>query len=357
MSYESPTIAELAAVSLNQPHQTVHAQTWPMRRTAGEIHPRPRSETQAPPSCLFQRPPKHSTHEPIPMDSQEVDWLNLRPTTKHQAFTGDITKPLGTLEGLDHFLARVAELPNLITQQERDAATSRVLVEQEKPDSLINQELQRLGITTTTSSSSDDDDIEAANYAARNLRVVPYSPDPEELVRLVRRIEWEKAQRKNGPVFAITLVEGEADAISAQVTQPWMARKMPIAQIRDLGRKLRAALGLTTFSELDNARLEAAYYRSFGPAHKQKFESLEQSMDELGAEDLETKKKQSQGEQELLLHGDMNGYVVSALPWGDQIHMKGDVPHTDTPLIGYHAEPIEDTTEPSAFALWGASEG
>lgn len=286
-------------------------------------------------------------HVARPVDDREKAWANVESISakhapiKQQGFVA----PLGALEGMDHFLARVEALQRIADQQARDEATNRVLVEQDKEMATIIEEFVANGFHAVSLSSSqnddDGDDLEAANIAETHLGIVPYAfgikgyaivktkegeivyededktipmkyalyNSAEEAAPILRRIDHEKIEAKHGPAFAVILTDRDANGIPLPTiaTMPktaWMQSKMGNGRAKAMGRRLLERVQFESPEELVNARLRVEFYGKIGSCLygvTKGYSYPEQSMDILGIEDME-KPETSGGESELTLH-------------------------------------------------------
>ena len=315
-------------------------------------------------ACIHQRKPKRLPRAKRELGDREQAWHDLKPQSLAK-------KPI-TRTG---FLAPY-----------------RVGDEDELP--LITEELHANGFSAISLSSSsgddDEDELEAANYAERNLNLVPYgygqkgvdaiwgkNPDgkrqkyagpvlleqvdteikkasdegwtdlsigfptyydAEEIVHILRRIDWEKENAACGPTITVKLIAGP-NGISATTEQPWMDKLISLDELAILGKKVKRACGSVTIEELDNNRARVAFYGARGSilygVTSGEF-IPEQSMDELGVEDLMAPEDEFFGEPELGLHGE-----------GEPTPRRfGDAPF----------ETVINPAEPSEFDLWPLEE-
>ncbi len=363
---------------------------WPGHGNSHDMQPR---GPMPPP--MVSNPRK--VHAPRKMDDREVEWLNLRPLSAKRApikQTGFVA-PLGALEGIDHMVARVEAIKRLTDQQERDRATKRAIFEADKEIPFIVDEFRANGFRAMSLSSStkttNDDELEAANIAEKHLGITPLAfgqkgtetvPTPEhvrflcnmfgieapetitvpvynsleELPGILRRIDWERGEKMNGPLIRVRLVPN-ADKFGVQAEQPWMMKHLSPEMMVDFGKRMKAACRYKTFEELDHARAMCEYYGIGSGIYKvwHGEQVPEQTMNALGAEDLTVPKKEralpverrsaalvAQGEQELGLHGTSEDMLEADIPWKDHIHEKGQ-PETDGDIIllGYGITVIE----------------
>ncbi len=265
-------------------------------------------------------------HDPIPVDDREKAWANVEAISakhapiKQQGFVA----PLNSLEGMDHFLARIEALKRMTNEQERDAATNRVLIEQDKEMATIIEEFTANGFHAISLSSSQNDDdgdeLEAANIAESHLKMVPYGfgikgytePDEygtvrpiynsaEEAAPILRRIEHEKTEAKHSPAVSVMLTD---DAQSAIPKTKWMETKMGPTRAKFMAKRLLAKVQMTP-EELVNSRLRVKHYGVVGSilyGVTKGNHYPEQSMDMLGVEDMEKPEANNGGENELSLH-------------------------------------------------------
>lgn len=234
----------------------------------------------------------------------EEGWINLQPFFKTPIKQEGFVAPLGSLQDIEHLLARIEAIKRLADQQTRDAAIARVLIEQDKELPSIVDEFRANGFKAISLSSSsldsDDDDLEAANYSAKNLGYVPYNPDPETIAPLTRRIEWERFALECGQtqkVWLVTKDDGTVTAAGDPGSDP--------QTVRTLGRRLRSVALDTNDLPLEMRRARAEYYHAIGSCLYGKWKGAqwpEQSLDELGAEDQNKPDEVKQGPQELGLH-------------------------------------------------------
>jgi hypothetical protein len=336
-----------------------YAEIWCI--DCADAHNKPQYGPMPPPMVTNPR----KVHEPTARDSREIEWMNLRPlsATKRPIKQTGFVAPLGALEGIDHMVARIETIKRLTDEQERDRATHRAIVEADKELPFIVDEFKANGFRSLSLSSSQtttkDDEIEAANFAEHHLKTIPYGfgqkgvdangfpiyNNLEELPGILRRIDWEKNESRNGPISKVLLIEGPGDTLSATVSQPWMMKHIDIAELKRLGKKTRDACRYKTFSELDNARAKVEYYNAIGSAIYRVYHGEvlpEQTMNALGAEDLTVPKREralpperrsealvAQGEQELGLHAGTNDTVIALMT------------DDDTLLLGYTQGSVE----------------
>lgn len=279
------------------------------------------------PVCLYQPKPSRPKREATPIDSREQSWRDLKPLSIERApiKRDGFVAPLGALKGIEHFIARVETIKRLTDQQERDAATSRVLVEQDMEMATIIDEFRANGFSAVSLSSSslddDDDELEAANIAEAHLKMVPYAygikgytePDEfgtqrpiyrsaEEAAPLMRRVQYEREQAASGPALAVGLILNEDGSVGATTQQPWMAKTLGPTGIKELGQKIKA---VTRLDGLDERRARVAYYKAVGSllyGVATGWTPPEQSMDDLGIEDMEKQDEAKSGPQEIGLH-------------------------------------------------------
>ncbi len=241
----------------------------------------------------------------------EKGWLNYIPFFKTKV--NQTTKPpvgtVPTLEGLGHFLSRVDEINAIAETQFLDLPT-------------VQQELAAMGVSSINLSSSpndsEDDDYtleiaepgpestrlegvkefkfdKQANHDARRYGT-PYVT--ADLAAVMRRIEWERGIIASKlPVRVVLHSNGEAvGPVSASSDH---------ALVNELFTKLYAACGRPGPKTTKDLMNFADYYGYVGSKFytpQEKAESLEQSMDDLGAEDLMDPEEILQGPQELGMH-------------------------------------------------------
>lgn len=322
-------------------------------------------------------------HEPTPIDDREKAWRNMialsakRKPIKQNGFVA----PMGSLEGLDHFVARVEAIKRLTDQQERDRASRSVLIEQDKELPRIVDEFRANGFkaVSLTRAEYDDDDDDIADEprnpppafgvkSTDEFGVHDYY-DIEEAAPILRRIEWEREEAQHGPTIKVRLVIGEK-IIGAIPTADWMAKFVNHSEVKAMGRKIAAAVEWT---EVENNRARAEYYGAVGSALygvRRGPSYPEQSLDDLGAEELTVPKAErskpeylrtaalkASGPQELGLHGSAEeSKVIVKRRWQEaQFIVHPNLrPRTDTFMIGYR-EPMmtpAQATEPREQDLW-----
>lgn len=281
------------------------------------------------PVCMYQPRPVRPQRTPTPVDDREKAWANLKPLSEAKApikQTGFVA-PLGALEGLDHFVAKIEAINRMQDQQMRDAASHRVIVEADKEMATIIDEFRANGFHAVSLSSSsldsEDDDLEAANIADHHLKTVPYAfgikgytePDEfgtqrpiyrglDELAPILRRIDWEKTEAKHGPVVSVILTDADG-VLSITLKQAWMAKKIDAPTMKRMALKLIKGAGITDVETLHNNRAFAEHYGAVGSAlygvHRGP-SVPEQSFDDLGADEWEKPNANGQGPQELGMH-------------------------------------------------------
>lgn len=241
--------------------------------------------------CIWQRPQRHQ-HEPIALGPIETNWRNLVPYFKKPVEERGFVDPIGTLEDIEKFIARIESL-NLLSQypmaqQAKDAAIQRILAQQEHELSTEVDRFRANGIDAIQMSSSPDDDdtdfdaaAEHVGHVAQAIRVkrddqyVNLSID--EAAPILRRIEWERyALACSNPIRVWLTEDGNALPES---------NRTPTDIVRDMGKKMKNAI------EHDWA---------FGPTTNTP--GIEQSMDELGIEDMFKPNTSTAGPSELGIH-------------------------------------------------------
>jgi hypothetical protein len=236
-------------------------------------------------ACMWQPRPKRTLHDKAELGPIEENWRNLRTYFKTEVKKSGFVAPMSALEGIEHFIARVETLNRLVDQQARDAETHRVLVEQDKELPTIVDEFRANGFRAISlSSSPSDDDIEEANIAAKHLgHVAPaFGPDKlalDEVAPVLRRIEWERYMLACSlPIKAIVTVDGNVVAERPDT---------PLDLVAQMGKKMKNAI---------------LHDWAYGPSPQ--VNPIEQSFDELGADELMTRRTPElvQGPQELGLH-------------------------------------------------------
>ena len=385
------TVADYAPAKLDNSHLPEFSFTKPKgrriaRRWAGE-QPEPITAYIGPlPPPMITRPraiPRVKvrtkdkdgvTHEKIitgdhprrKLDSREEAWLNLRPLTLEKRpikITGFVA-PINALEGMDKFLARVEAIARITDQQERDRASHRVRIEQDKELPEIVDEFRANGFRAISLSSSalndDDDDLEAANYAEKNLHVVPYLLDPVTIAPLLRRIEWEREDSLNGPTVGIR-VDTTGPQPEGVDLHDYDKNYISDEEASEMLDKLLAAMRAEGFeTPLSQRRARAEYYGAigsltYGVKRAPQFPELtEQSMDELGIEDMWKPDISNEGEKELGLHGGADDEPTVDVTWGSKIHVKGarqGVIPDEQLLIGYTRSIVQDRDTEDQFSF------
>jgi hypothetical protein len=258
-----------------------------------------------------------STHGPIArsegreVGAIEKGWLNYIPFFKSKV-TETTKTPVGTaptLEGLGHFLDRVKEIEAIAETQFLDLPT-------------VQQELAAMGVTTINLSSSpkntEDDDfqLEIAEPGPESTTLIPIEESKldkqtnhdarrygtpyitADLAAVMRRIEWERSILASKlPVKVVLHTDGTAVGPQSQHPDQQLVMELFVKLYDACGRP-----GPKTTKDMMNF---ADYYGVVGSKlyiDQTKAENLEQSMDELGAEDLMAPEEVLQGPQELGLH-------------------------------------------------------
>jgi len=328
---------------------------------------------------MFTNPRK--VHAPIPRDTREEKWMNGQPLSikKRPLMEPGFVAPMGSLKGLDWWEAAIKKIERLTNQQERDAATHRVLIEQEKEMPLIVDEFRASGFDAISLSSSqkttDDDEIESAVVAQHHLNTIPYGFGPkrdedgnalynpygfplynsaEDLVPIQRRIEWEMIEARHSPVVRVQLIPAEDGSVSGSFTQEWMERLVDNRTLMRMIVRIAKKSGLDTAEALLNNRDRAEHYGVVGSIlYGVTYGSSipEQTMDDLGADDYIIPKKErhllpelrtaafkAQGERELGLHGDLSDELVAEMK--DGILLVGFADHHAVTTTRWHDDPF-----------------
>lgn len=246
----------------------------------------------------------------------EEGWRNLEIHYKKTPIKNvtEFKKPLKSLDGIERFIKRVQYIMELEDQQKRDAATNRVLIEQqlELPDT--RDILHSNGLAGSSMSSSEDDDDsmwEVNNIEKRYHRVATeynvrgheeiVGPDGRpviietnrkvdiiEMAAIMRRIEWERFALACGPALRVGLVLNEDGTYGATPDENTKG-VITVEEIKDLGQKIKAAVESLGHKEIMVNRANAYHFGYVGsilhgvrtgPQYE------EQTMDALGAEDL-----------------------------------------------------------------------
>jgi hypothetical protein len=299
-------------------------------------------------------------------DSREVQWNDLRPTsTKHKELaTTSFVAPLGSLKGIDHLEGRIAEIQRLVDAQARDAAINRVLIEESNELPSIVDEFRANGFKAVSLSSSlrkenDDDDAEVSEQRLGHVAMAHITADGdvldvEEMAARQRRIEWEREQSLCSPVVIVGLIpdENSTNGLGATVQQDWMMRFIKVETMQKMGKRAKDACPHKSWDEVQHARALASYYGVgsgrlgvwTGPQYP------EQSLDELGAEDLMKPETNGQGEQELGLHGGTEDSPVAEERPDGSLWLAMDAP--------IRHDTTRDTEDPMSFnsLLWEEAE-
>jgi hypothetical protein len=241
-------------------------------------------------------------HPKYQVPAIEEGWRNLQPFFKTPIKQTGFVQPLNSLKGMDHFLSRIQTLNRMIHQQERDALTSLILIEQDKELATIADEFKANGFKAISlSSSQEDDDLPAANFAESHMRYVPYKYDPETLAPLLRRIDWERYALACGQPQRVWLTAKADGTITATTDN----KVLTPDEIRALARKIKDACNFQDAREMKNSRARAVHYGVVGSILYGKRKGAqwpEQSMDILGAEDMELKRRAGNSPQGIGFH-------------------------------------------------------
>lgn len=283
----------------------------------------------------YRRPDRD--RKPSQIGPIEKNWRDLVPffntPIKNQGFVA----PLGNLEGMDHFLARIAEIERLTDQQARDDAIARTIIEQNKELSSIVDEFRAnnfVAISIDMSSSQYDDatpeldERDAYRYGAPPA-FGPEKYDREKASAYIRRIEWERGALQNGLPFTVRLdEEGEPLVIMRDLNQ-WAAKNAPGVDPMSILIKMTQHLRKAITNDW-----------AYGPELQQ--QPVEQSFNELDAE-AHHEQKDPQAPVELGLHNFSDdefpyfergkqisfGYVQGEPNEEELEHWDVDVPHID----------------------------
>lgn len=242
-----------------------------------------------------------------PKEVSKAEELWNRYETVFEKPPKEFTKPPAntapTLEGLQHFLKRMddyeAEWKAIAATQHLELAT-------------VGQELAQTGVTSyslqTNYMDDAEDDVSSYEEALDPDRRTgaEYGQDPEFL-NLIRRIEWEQATLKCGPVTRIRLSVNDQNQIEVIASGLIDQNELQAAGVRLL-KNLRSK----TKEEWADTEARIAYYdgcvgslcHGIGRKEGQHPETSE-NFDDLGAEELE-ENEQDGGPAELGLHWIIN---------------------------------------------------
>lgn len=318
-------------------------------------------------------------HEPRKVSKVEAGHRSNEPFFKTPIKQTGFVAPINSLEGMDHFLGRVAEIERLTKAQKRESAAQelgRMLVEQEKELPSLVDEFKANGFQAVSldapSTMNSDGSVSSRHeaMASASVKSTPYGyglkgwtePDEygtrrpiyydlAEVAPILRRIEWEQFALACGLPMKVALKQKPSGGITAFSDD----KRLDPLTVAEMGKKIAKA---TPLDEFINNRERAAHYGVVGSITYgvlKGFHYPEQSMDELGIEDMLKPDEFTQGPQELGLHGGQETYRVGRVPIGEKVFEKGKPkPKTKRSLYGHASMPFQRAwaAEPSEDYLW-----